>query len=142
MWTNLPRRPRSWNLTTPSILAKSVSSLPRPTFWPGLNFVPRWRTMIVPPVTVWPPNAFTPRCWELESRPLRLEPCPFLCAMSWNLLPGTSPLAGGRQLDLVDTDPVQMLPVAGGPAERRTLLLLEHPDLRAENLAHEGRGHR
>src|SRR6476469_3935848 len=38
---------------------------------------------------------------------------------------GNLPLAGGRQLDLVDTDPVQMLPVAGGPAERRTLLLLE-----------------
>ena len=37
--------------------------------------------MISPPVTVWPANTFTPRRLELESRPLREEPRPFLCAM-------------------------------------------------------------
>ena len=60
------------------LLAKIVSSLPIPTPAPGWNLVPRWRTMISPPVTVWPANTFTPRRLELESRPLRLEPSPFL----------------------------------------------------------------
>jgi hypothetical protein len=31
-----------------------------PTLTPGLNFVPRWRTRIDPPLTSWPPNRFTP----------------------------------------------------------------------------------
>ena len=34
--TNLPRRPRSRNSTFPVTRANSVSSLPRPTFAPGL----------------------------------------------------------------------------------------------------------
>src|SRR5262245_8546333 len=38
--------------------------------------------MIEPAVTTWPPYAFTPRYCGLESRPLRLEPPPFLCAIS------------------------------------------------------------
>ena len=59
-------------------LAKIVWSLPMPTPAPGWNTVPRWRTMISPPVTVWPANTFTPRHLGLESRPLRLEPSPFL----------------------------------------------------------------
>src|SRR4051794_17818916 len=29
-----------------------------------------------------PPNTFTPRRWPELSRPLRLLPCPFLCAMA------------------------------------------------------------
>jgi len=40
----------------------------------GLRRVPRWRTMIVPPVTVSPPKAFTPRRCAFESRPLRDVP--------------------------------------------------------------------
>src|SRR5579875_2397765 len=56
-----------------------------PTPSPGLKRVPRWRTMISPPVTVCPANTFTPRRLALESRPLRLEPRPFLCA-TFNLL--------------------------------------------------------
>src|SRR6185312_10192653 len=35
-------------VTTPSILANRVWSLPSPTFWPGRIFVPRWRTMTMP----------------------------------------------------------------------------------------------
>jgi sulfite reductase (NADPH) flavoprotein alpha-component len=39
-------------------------------------------SMIEPGVTASPPYRFTPRYWGLESRPLRVEPPPFLCAMS------------------------------------------------------------
>src|SRR5580765_1638870 len=66
----------------PVTLAKSVSSLPRPTFAPGLIRVPRWRTMIVPPGTNWPPKAFTPNRCALESRPFLELPKPFLCAIT------------------------------------------------------------
>src|SRR5687767_11340962 len=38
--------------------------------------------MICPGLTVCPPKALRPRCCGLESRPLRVAPCPFLCAMS------------------------------------------------------------
>jgi hypothetical protein len=43
-----------------------------------LKRVPRWRTMISPPVTAWPANTFTPSIFGFESRPFRLEPSPFL----------------------------------------------------------------
>ena len=66
----------------PADLAKIVSSRPMPTPSPGLKRVPRWRTMISPPVTTSPAKTFTPRRLALESRPLRLEPRPFLCAIS------------------------------------------------------------
>src|SRR5258708_3317182 len=74
--------PRSLNTILPLILAKSVSSLPRPTFRPGFTRVPRCRTMIVPPGTICPPNALNPSRCGFESRPFREVPCPFLCAMS------------------------------------------------------------
>src|SRR5205823_1508938 len=68
-----------------------------PTPSPGLNRVPRWRTMISPPVTVWPANTFTPRRLECESRPLREEPRPFLCAIAFLRLGlGGSRLASSR----------------------------------------------
>src|SRR5919109_3756539 len=38
--------------------------------------------MIAPAETVSPPNTFTPSRFEVESRPLREEPPPFLCAMT------------------------------------------------------------
>src|SRR3981081_2012788 len=69
----------------PEILAKSVSSLPRPTFRPGLTGVPRCRTMMVPPGTTCPPNALNPSRCAFESRPFREVPCPFLCAMTQSL---------------------------------------------------------
>src|SRR5580692_840801 len=77
------RRPRTApNCTFPRTSANSVSSPPRPTPWPGWKCVPRWRTMISPAFTNWPPYRLTPRRWALESRPLRLDDAPFLCAIS------------------------------------------------------------
>src|SRR5208282_5521785 len=38
--------------------------------------------MISPAFTCWPPNRLTPSRWALESRPLRLDDAPFLCAIS------------------------------------------------------------
>src|SRR5436305_2984921 len=37
--------------------------------------------MISPPLTVCPANRFTPRRLAFESRPLREDPSPFLCAI-------------------------------------------------------------
>ena len=52
-----------------------------PTLAPAWNLVPRWRTMIEPAGTTWPPNTLTPSIFGWESRPLRVEPPPFFCAM-------------------------------------------------------------
>src|SRR5215469_8806592 len=38
--------------------------------------------MMLPASMAWPPYTFTPRYFGFESRPLRLEPTPFLCAMT------------------------------------------------------------
>src|SRR5438045_1753663 len=95
-----------------------VSSRPMPTPSPGLKRVPRWRTMISPPDTVWPAKTFTPRRLALESRPLRLEPRPFLCAM------------GRSAPDLCDAEAGQFLPVAGAPLVPALGLELEHAQLR------------
>src|SRR6478752_2777883 len=76
------RPPLVPNSTAPAERANRVSSPPRPTFTPGWKCVPRWRTRISPALTVWPPKRFTPRRCALESRPLRVELAPFLCAMS------------------------------------------------------------
>src|SRR5579859_3335745 len=43
--------------------------------------VPRWRAIMCPERTHSPPNFLTPSRCELLSRPLRLEPAPFLWAM-------------------------------------------------------------
>jgi len=45
------------------------------------------RTMMWPGLTTSPPYFFTPRRFEFESRPFRVEPCPFLCAI---YLPATT----------------------------------------------------
>src|SRR5579864_8946448 len=82
MLMNLPLRPRSRNTTIPETFANRVSSLPKPTFSPGLKEVPRCRTSMEPPVTSSPPKAFTPRRCALESRPFLELPRPFLCAIS------------------------------------------------------------
>src|SRR5437660_11660960 len=79
---NFPERPLSSNFTYPSTSANNVSSLPRPTFLPGFHFVPRCRARIFPPSTRSPPNFFRPNRCEFESRPLRDDPTPFLCAIS------------------------------------------------------------
>src|SRR5690349_2018108 len=89
--------------------------MPAPS--PGLNLVPRWRTMISPPVTVWPENTFTPRRLAFESRPLRLGPRAFLCAMA-SQLP-----------DLGDAEPGELLPVPRAAAVAALGLELEDPQL-------------
>src|SRR3954453_9116675 len=90
-----------------------------PTPLPGLKRVPRWRTMISPPVTVWPAKTFTPRRFALESRPLRLEPRPFFGAIS------SAPLA-----DRSDANARQLLAVAHAPLVAALGLELEHAQLR------------
>src|SRR6185436_13237827 len=52
-----------------------------PTFVPGCTCVPRWRTRMLPASTCSPPNRFTPSRLEWDSRPLRVLPPAFLCAM-------------------------------------------------------------
>src|SRR5204863_6258654 len=52
-----------------------------PALSPGRKRRPRCRTMMVPPVTRLPSCALTPSRCELESRPFRELPCPFLCAI-------------------------------------------------------------
>src|SRR5207248_6560230 len=115
--TTRPAR-RRVNSTVPAARAYRVSSLPMPTPSPGLKRVPRWRTMISPPVTVWPANTFTPRRLALESRPLRLEPRPFLCAIA------------ASASDLRDADAGELLPMAGAPLVPALGLELEHAQLR------------
>src|ERR1035438_6760815 len=111
-----------------------------PTLIPALNLVPRWRTRMEPPVTCSPPNSFTPRRWEWESRPLRLEPTPFLCAMGIPLQLGCrmiskrfSSLAFSRAkklgLDGLDADFREALAMALGALVGGGLLLLEDDHL-------------
>src|ERR1700754_81810 len=88
---------------------------------PGLNLVPRWRTMISPPVTDSPANTFTPRRLALESRPLREEPRPFLCAISRRSL----------ALDRGDPDARQFLTMAGAALVAALRLELEDAQLGA-----------
>src|SRR6185437_8300595 len=64
--------------------------------------------MMLPAVTSWPPYTLTPRYFGFESRPLRLEPTPFLCAMTQ--------CSGCSGVDARDLDFGEVLPM--------TLLLL------------------
>src|ERR1035438_4243177 len=52
-----------------------------PTFSPARTLVPRWRTRMLPASTCSPPKRLTPRRLLWESRPLRVLPPAFLCAM-------------------------------------------------------------
>src|SRR5581483_2302048 len=118
---------REPNFTVPSAVAKSVSSPPRPTFWPGKNLVPRWRTMMEPAVTAVPSNSLTPRRCAVESRPLRVEPPPFVLDIAdLSRLPGRRD--GGdlqRGVVLAVTPPAALvgLVLVGHGVDLRTLLL-------------------
>src|SRR6202051_2262036 len=115
------RRPRNMpNFTAPSTSANSVSSPPRPTFSPGWKGVPRWRTMISPALTTWPPNRLTPSRCAFESRPLRLDDAPFLCAIS-----------SLRLLDPGNSDLRVLLPVTLTALVARLVPVVDHVDLRA-----------
>src|SRR5918996_628318 len=61
--------------------------------------VPSCRPRMLPAGTFSPPNTFTPRRCAFESRPLRDEPCPFLCAMR-NLRLGRGSLRDAGDLHL------------------------------------------
>src|SRR5512136_725656 len=67
------------------MVANRVSSLPTITLLPGLIWVPCCLTRIFPAFTNSPPYFFTPRRCPWLSRPLRLEPPPFLCAIVYLL---------------------------------------------------------
>src|SRR4051812_28608503 len=121
------------NWTTPSTTAKSVSSLARRTFSPAWNLVPRWRTRMFPASTRSPPYFFTPRRWALESRPLRVDPPPFLCAIA------ASPSAEG---DVVHAHLGEPLPVALLAAVVLAALVLEDDDLLAAAVADHLGGNR
>src|SRR5437016_4516211 len=127
--TNLPIRPRSRNSTTPVTLAKSVSSLPQPTFKPGLILVPRWRTMIEPPGTSCPPNTLTPSRCALESRPFRELPNPFLCAITH------------LNDDIAHLHVREVLPVPLGALVLLLALEFEHQHLLAAAARDDGRLH-
>src|SRR5271166_687147 len=128
--TNLPRRPRSRNSTTPVTLANSESSLAQPTLSPGLSRVPLWRTMIEPPGTSCPPKTFTPSRCALESRPFLELPKPFLCAIL-HLNQNVADLHFGEVLAMPDGLLVLLL-----------ALELEDQDLIAPAGADDGRLHR
>src|SRR5690348_11500053 len=81
--------------------------------------------MISPPDTVCPANTFTPRRFAFESRPLRLEPRPFLCAMA------------ASASDLGDADAGELLPVAGAPLVPALGLELEDAQLRPALVGHD-----
>src|ERR1035438_1313081 len=131
------RRPRTLpNSTLPAMSAKRVSSPPRPTPGPGWKWVPRCRMMTSPALTFCSPNRLTPRRWALESRPLRLDDAPFLCATSAPLPPRCG-LLPPRGVCCTDTGDLQLgvplavpqpTPVAG------LVAVMDHADL--------GAGHR
>src|SRR4030088_3773532 len=105
--------PRFWNFTLPEIFANSVWSVPVPTLVPARTGVPRWRTRIFPARTDSPPKRFTPSRLECESRPFRVLPPAFLCAMSANPAKKAqyaSARADVRDLDLGEHLPVSLLP--------------------------------
>src|SRR5829696_2961399 len=112
--------------------------------------VPRWRTRIVPAVTSWPPWRLTPSRLAAESRPLRLEDAPFLCAISaflfllvLLLLLGLAARAGralSAEVDRLDLEPGQGLAVAHGAFLAGLVLVGEDADLLAPVLVdHTGR---
>src|SRR5579862_5341915 len=116
----------------PVTFANKVSSLPRPTFRPGLMGVPRCRTMIEPPGTNCPPKAFTPRRCAFESRPFLELPNPFLCAITIYLLERACSLEDGALCDdLVHFDAREVLAVSDGSLVLFLTLELECQELDA-----------
>src|SRR5215204_5610723 len=163
------RSPLVRNSTRPSRVAKIVSSRPIFAPGPGRKRVPRWRTMIIPALTSWPSNILTPSIFGFESRPLREEPRPFLCAIVLLRL-----LGGGRlclrlrrrrllrsrlrlvlrgsfrllrrsallRSDRLDLDLRQLAPVARMAAVAGATAVLPDHDLVAEHVADDAHGHR
>src|SRR5436309_14397763 len=78
--------------------------------------------MIAPASTRAPAYSFTPSRCPALSRPLRVEPAPFLCAISLSL-------------DLRDSDGRFLLPVTAGLPRPRLVLVLEHADLGTSSMS-------
>src|SRR4051794_23236965 len=91
--------------------------------------------MISPALTTWPPNRFTPSRCALESRPLREDEAPFLCAMSASALRDVF----GR--DAGDPDVGQGLTVALPLVVAGLVLELVDLDLRALAVPDDLAGH-
>src|SRR3954453_3442560 len=87
--------------------------------------------MISPALTTWPPKRFTPSSWAFESRPLREDEAPFLCAISASALRDVADHDVGEGL----TVPLPLV-VAG------LVLELVDADLRALAVADDLAGHR
>src|SRR5690349_15217267 len=85
--------------------------------------------MMLPALTVWPAKILTPRRLPTVSRPLRLLPCPFLCAIA------------RASDDLGHADGRLVLPVTAAPAKVLPALLLVDEDSRAAVLSHDHAGH-
>src|SRR5581483_8568467 len=139
------RGPLISNCTRPFTLAYSVSSLPMPTFVPGWNRVPRWRTNILPASTCSPAKRLTPSHCECESRPLRELPPAFLCAIA--AAPCLS--IGRRRLgrcrharDRGDLELGIILPVPGGAAVIFPAAEFKDADLLAAPVTAHLRGYR
>ena len=82
----LAKLARSRTRTVPGTVANKVSSFPRPTFLARFVCdVPRWRTIIDPPVTTSPENTFMPSAANSSRRPFFELPNPFLCAIASTL---------------------------------------------------------
>src|SRR5436309_2995432 len=95
-----------------------------PTFSPAISLVPRWRTRTAPASTTLPAYSFTPSRCPAESRPLRVEPAPFLWAI---------PLC----LDLRDADGRRLGAMAGALARAGLVLVPEDDDLLALPVTHD-----
>src|SRR3712207_9216901 len=103
---------------------------PRSTLFPYTTLFRSCRTMISPALTTWPPKRFTPRRCALESRPLRDDDAPFLCAMSSSAL-----------LDVADHDAGQGLTVPLPLVVAGLVLELVDADLRALAVLDDLAGH-
>src|SRR5712691_7544611 len=77
--------------------------------------------MIAPASTRAPAYSLTPRRCPALSRPLRVEPAPFLCAISLSL-------------DLCDSQSRLFLPVTAALPRPRLVLVLEHADLGSSSM--------
>src|SRR6266566_8706113 len=78
--------------------------------------------MIAPASTRAPAYSLTPSRCPALSRPLRVEPAPFLCAISLSL-------------DLRDSEGRFVLPVTAGLPRPRLVLVLEHADLGTSSMS-------
>src|SRR5919199_3823474 len=86
--------------------------------------------MISPALTTWPPKRFTPSRCALESRPLREDEAPFLCAISASAL-----------RDVADADVGQALTVPLPLVVAGLVLELVDADLRALAVLDDLAGH-